>query len=162
MFFWNEATPQPTGSRFYSPSFVKHNRVWTQGYFVSVHPATRALILHSRADRFLNPSGVRFGGAEIYNVLERQLSDTIVDGICLGQRRPRDPDETLILFLHMKPGHRFNQKLVKRVIKNDLGPRHVPKFVFEEVPEIPVAYFSLVPPAPLSSGRSDQVQYWVI
>ncbi|KAG9714632.1 acetoacetate-CoA ligase, partial [Aureobasidium melanogenum] len=87
----------------------------------------------------LNPSGVRFGSAEIYNVIETFFGDDIQDSICVGQRRPGDHDEAVMLFLLMKPGKKYSEALVKEVkqrIGKECSPRHVPKYVFE-TPEIP-------------------------
>jgi acetoacetyl-CoA synthetase len=105
-----------------------------------IHPVTKNLTFLGRADGVLNPSGVRFGSAEIYGVLENRFP-MLADSICVGQRRPQDPDESVLLFLMMKPGHKFTQKLVndvKAAIRKELSPRHVPKYVFE-TPEIPVS-----------------------
>lgn len=94
----------------------------------------------------LNPSGVRFGSAEVYNVLDARFPDEIQDSVCVGQRRPEDEDERVLLFLLMKPGVKFTQGLASRVkdaISQDVGRRCVPKYVFE-TPEIPVSsVFSL-------------------
>jgi acetoacetyl-CoA synthetase len=59
----------------------------------------------------------------------------------VGQRRPNDPDESVMLFLLMKKGHKFTPQLVRQVkqaIRKEHSPRHVPKYVFE-TPEIPVS-----------------------
>lgn len=117
--------------------------MWTHGDFVSIHPITKQIVFHGRADGVLNPSGVRFGSAEIYRVLEGQFSKEIVDSICVGQRRPTDIDERVMLFLLLKPGVAFTPDLVARVksaIRTELSPRHVPMFTFE-TPEIPVCTF---------------------
>lgn len=114
--------------------------VWTHGDFVSIHPVTKQLLFHGRADGVLNPSGVRFGSAEIYRVIEGHFSKEIADSICVGQRRPTDSDERVMLFLLMKPGAAFTGDLVARVkqaIRRELSARHVPAFIFE-TPEIPV------------------------
>lgn len=135
VFFWND----PDGSRYHSAYFDKFDNVWTHGDFVMIHPVTKGLIFLGRADGVLNPSGVRFGSAEIYSVLEKSFP-TVADGICVGQRRPQDHDETVMLFLMMKPGEQFSKKLVddvKSAIRRELSPRHVPKYVFE-TPDIPV------------------------
>jgi len=63
----------------------------------------------------------------------------VADSICVGQRRPNDHDEIVLLFLQMAPGKKFNQSVVKDVkdaIGRELSKRHVPKHVFE-TPEIP-------------------------
>jgi acetoacetyl-CoA synthetase len=93
----------------------------------------------------LNPSGVRFGSAEVYNVLDARFPDEIQDSVCVGQRRPEDEDERVLLFLLMKPGAKFTEELVGRVksaIAQDVGRRCVPKYVFE-TPEIPVSQKSI-------------------
>jgi acetoacetyl-CoA synthetase len=103
-----------------------------------IHPVTKQIFFLGRADGVLNPSGVRFGSAEIYNVVE-QYFPQVQDSICVGQRRPNDHDETVLLFLLMAPGTKFSQQLVKDVqerIAKELSKRHVPKYVFP-TPEIP-------------------------
>lgn len=63
------------------------------------------------------------------------------DAICVGQRRPQDEDESVMLFLLMKPGEAFTKRLVndvKAAIRKELSARHVPKYVFE-TPDIPVS-----------------------
>ena len=117
--------------------------MWTHGDFVMIHPETKNLIFLGRADGVLNPSGVRFGSAEIYGVLENGFP-MLSDSICVGQRRPQDSDESVLLFLMMKPGEKFTTKLVndvKAAIRKELSPRHVPKHIFE-TPAIPVSYLS--------------------
>ncbi len=105
-----------------------------------MHPATRGITFLGRADGVLNPSGVRFGSAEIYAVVERNFADRVADSICVGQRRPRDPDESVLLFLLMRPGAAFDRRLaadVRAAVAAELTKRHVPRYVFE-TPEIPV------------------------
>lgn len=114
--------------------------MWTHGDFVMIHPITKNLIFLGRADGVLNPSGVRFGSAEIYGVLENGFP-MVSDAVCVGQRRPQDADESVMLFLMMKPGEKFTQRLVteiKAAIRKELSARHVPKYVFE-TPDIPVS-----------------------
>lgn len=111
------------------------------GDFCVIHPITGNISFLGRADGVLNPSGVRFGSAEIYSVIERRFANRVHDSLCVGQRRPADQDETVMLFLLMKPGHRFDTALVGEIraaIGRDLSKRHVPKYIFE-TPEIPVS-----------------------
>ena len=154
-FFWadNKPTsgsgPAAPGTRYHSSYFARFPHVWAHGDFCVVHPVTGGISFLGRADGVLNPSGVRFGSAEIYGVIERRFSDRVQDSLCVGQRRPQDADESVMLFLLMKPGHKFDEKLVKEVkeaIATDLSKRHVPKYIFE-TPEIPVSV--LLPPSPL-------------
>ncbi|KAK6849924.1 Acetoacetate-CoA ligase [Apiospora arundinis] len=137
---WGDKTPVGVhGSRFHAAYFARFDHVWAHGDFVVLDPKTKNLTFMGRADGVLNPSGVRFGSAEIYSVLERHFADRLADSVCVGQRRPQDTDESVMLFLLMRPGQQFNKKLVyevKEAIKRDLSKRHVPKYVFE-TPEIP-------------------------
>jgi acetoacetyl-CoA synthetase len=89
------------------------------------------------SDGVLNPSGVRFGSAEIYNAVS-QFPD-FEDTICVGQRRPQDSDERVILFIKMKgerPLLKCTVAAVRSAITAALSPRHVPSFIFQ-TPEIP-------------------------
>lgn len=141
--FWNDVAPANSPkSKLYSSYFARFNHVWTQGDFVSVQPRTKAIIHHGRADGVLNPSGIRFGSAEIYNVIEKRFSDIVSDSLCVGQKRPSDSDESVFLFLQLRPDKTFDEKLVaavKAAIREDLSPRHVPKYIFQ-TPEIPVGH----------------------
>jgi acetoacetyl-CoA synthetase len=139
---WGDKTPVGVkGSKYHSAYFARYDNVWAHGDFCVIHPVTKNITFLGRADGVLNPSGVRFGSAEIYSVLERNFADRIADSICVGQRRPQDHDESVMLFLLMRPGHKFEGRLVaevKEAIKRELTKRHVPKYVFE-TPEIPVS-----------------------
>ncbi|KAL2119252.1 hypothetical protein VTJ04DRAFT_6212 [Mycothermus thermophilus] len=149
-FFWADADPSGApqspsvrvaapGTKYHSAYFARFPHVWAHGDFCVVHPVTGSLTLLGRADGVLNPSGVRFGSAEIYGVIERRFADRVQDSLCVGQRRPTDADESVMLFVLMRPGYKFDQKLVaeiKQAIAKDLSKRHVPRWVFE-TPEIP-------------------------
>jgi acetoacetyl-CoA synthetase len=92
-----------------------------------------------RSDGVLKPSGVRFGSAELYNVLLKHFPDQVEDGLAIGRRRPEDSDETVVLFLKMKEGVKFSEELVqsiKSVVRKELSARHVPGVV-DECPDIP-------------------------
>lgn len=93
----------------------------------------------------LNPSGVRFGSAEIYEVIDSTFP-VVYDSICVGQRRPQDNDERVLLFLLMKSGRLFNRELardIKLEIAKQLTKRHVPAFIFP-TPAIPVSHLALL------------------
>jgi len=133
--FWGENGAQ----RYFESYFARFDDVWTHGDFIMIHPITKNVVFLGRADGVLNPSGVRFGSAEIYGIVDARFSDKIADSICVGQRRPNDNDESVMLFLLMKPGFKFTQSLVndvKAAIRKETSPRHVPKYVFE-TPDIP-------------------------
>lgn len=114
--------------------------VWHHGDFVRFNPATGGLYMLGRSDGILKPSGVRFGSAEIYNVLLKFFPESVEDALCIGRRRESDADETVVLFLKMKEGVKFSDELVggiKGVVRKELSARHVPGVV-DECPEIPV------------------------
>ncbi|OCK78802.1 acetoacetate-CoA ligase [Lepidopterella palustris CBS 459.81] len=114
--------------------------VWHHGDFVRFNPATGGLFMLGRSDGILKPAGVRFGSAEIYNVLLEHFADEVADALCIGRRREQDADETVVLFLKMADGKKCDEALVERIkgtVRKGLSARHVPG-VIEECPEIPV------------------------
>ncbi|EXJ87220.1 acetoacetate-CoA ligase [Capronia epimyces CBS 606.96] len=133
-FFWGDEG----GKRYKAAYFERFPGIWHQGDYIRMDPATQGIAFLGRSDGVLNPSGVRFGSAEIYNTLN--IFSSIEDSLCVGQRRPQDRDERVLLFVKMKPGHTLDHKLKKAIetrIRQDLSPRHVPKFIFE-TPDIPI------------------------
>jgi len=76
--------------------------VWCQGDSIMLLPDTGGLMIIGRSDGVLNPSGVRFGPAEIYAVTETFTAE-IGDALCVGQRRKDDEDEAVLLFIKLKP-----------------------------------------------------------
>ncbi|OQV08827.1 hypothetical protein CLAIMM_13044 [Cladophialophora immunda] len=87
------------------------DKVWTQGDFVSSSPVTGGYTMLGRSDGVLNPSGVRFGSAEIYNVVSEftEFEDTI----CVGQRRPQDSDERVVLFIKTKDNRTLSPSTIQ-------------------------------------------------
>ncbi|KAI9149337.1 Acetoacetyl-CoA synthetase [Paramyrothecium foliicola] len=139
LFLWGDKQPAP-GEKYHGAYFARYNKVWAQGDFCAIHPVTKSLVMLGRSDGVLNPSGVRFGSSDIYAVLERCFAELVAESLCVGQRRPQDLDERVVLFLLMKNGKKLDRALVKQVkdtIARELTKRHVPKYIFE-VPEIPV------------------------
>ena len=116
--------------------------VWAQHDFITQNPITKGLQILGRSDGVLNPSGIRFGSSEIYNIVEGPLFNSLVsDSLCVGRRRAHDKDEEVFLFIIMTPDHEndFTPQFVAKVkdaIRDGLSARHVPKFV-EQVKEIP-------------------------
>lgn len=135
--FWGENGKQ----KYFDSYFSRYREVWTHGDFVMVHPVTKQIAFLGRADGVLNPSGVRFGSGEIYGILEKHFSVDVQDSICVGQRRPQDSDETVMLFILMRQGRNLTMRLIqdiKSTIRKELSPRHVPKYIIE-TPAIPVS-----------------------
>ncbi|KAK2603462.1 hypothetical protein QQS21_004322 [Conoideocrella luteorostrata] len=139
LYLWNDGL-SPPGSKYRGAYFDRFKDAWAQGDFCVFNPKTGGMTMLGRSDGVLNPSGIRFGSSDIYAVLERCFPGEIADSLCVGQRRPGDLDERVVLFVIMKPGKQLDKKLVKSVrdtIATELTKRHVPRYVFE-IEEIPV------------------------
>ncbi|KAK2034231.1 acetoacetate-CoA ligase [Colletotrichum zoysiae] len=115
--------------------------VWHHGDFVKIpNPATGSLVMLGRSDGVLKPAGVRFGSAEIYNILTRFFASEVEDAVCVGRRRATDADETVCLFVVCAAGHQFDDELrakIKSIIRRELSPRHVPGVIEEAGGGIP-------------------------
>ena len=140
--FW---PPGPKGEARYKSSYFetfkdeKGKPIWHHGDFVKFNPQTGGIWMLGRSDGVLNPSGVRFGSSEIYNIVLKHFSTEIEDALCIGRKREQDPDETVVLFVKMAKDQKFSEDLVKEiqeVVRKELSARHVPKVV-DECPEIP-------------------------
>lgn len=101
------------------------------------------------SDGVLNPSGVRFGSSEIYNILSYpKFTSSIRDFLVVGQQRVTerysDPAERVVLFIKCTPSATTNSLTptptldseIRLEIAKNLSRRHVPTFIFE-VPEVP-------------------------
>lgn len=119
---------------------AKGQPIWHHGDFVRCDLDTGGIWMLGRSDGILKPAGVRFGSAEIYNVVLKHFPDNVADALCIGRRRETDSDESVVLFLKMADGQAVNPTLVDKIkstIKKALSARHVPAVV-DECPEIPV------------------------
>jgi acetoacetyl-CoA synthetase len=120
--------------------FERFPGLWHHGDFVRMDPATGGLVMLGRSDGVLKPAGVRFGSAEIYNVLTRFFAEEVEDAVCVGRRREEDRDETVCLFVVMKEGCVFDDGLRRRigeVVRRELSPRHVPGVIEEAKGGVP-------------------------
>ena len=133
--FWGK-----DGEEKYRKSYFETfgTNVWHHGDFVRFNPSTGGLIMLGRSDGVLKPAGVRFGSAEIYNVLLKHFPE-IEDALCIGRRREQDADETVVLFVKMVQEGTFTRELAARIqaiVRSELSARHVPGII-DECPEIP-------------------------
>ncbi|EGX94852.1 acetoacetyl-CoA synthase [Cordyceps militaris CM01] len=138
LYLWGDGATAP-GPKYRGAYYERFRHVWAQGDFCQVHVRTGAVLMQGRSDGVLNPSGVRFGSADIYAVLDRHFAAHVADSICVGQRRPADPDEQVLLFVLMRAPGSLTRALVadiRAAIARELTKRHVPKYIFE-IPEIP-------------------------
>jgi acetoacetyl-CoA synthetase len=125
----------PGGQEKYRAAyFDRFPGLWHHGDFVRMDPRTGGLVMLGRSDGVLKPAGVRFGSAEIYNVLTRFFAGEVEDAVCVGRRRETDRDETVCLFVVMADGKVFDEGVRKRVVqvvRRELSPRHVPGVIEE-------------------------------
>ncbi|EEP78479.1 acetoacetate-CoA ligase [Uncinocarpus reesii 1704] len=155
--FW---PPGPVGEAKYRSSYFETygDHVWHHGDFVKINPITGGLVMLGRSDGVLKPAGVRFGSAEIYNVILKHFADVIEDSLCIGRRRNGiETDETVVLFVKLNSTSSSSSgvstptgvvkepqslpaglaTLIQSVIRKELSPRHVPAII-DSCPEIPV------------------------
>lgn len=142
--FW---PPGPTGAEKYRKSYfdVFGPTIWHHGDFVRLEPHTGGVVMLGRSDGVLKPAGVRFGSAEIYNVLLKHFADEVEDSLCIGRRRDGiDTDETVVLFVKLASQGDAPTTMppdlatrIQATIRKELSPRHVPGIV-DVCPEIPV------------------------
>ena len=85
---------------------------------------------------FRNPGGIRFGSAELYDVIElcfapanTHAGHTIVDCLAVGQSVAQGSDERVILFVKLLEGQTLTEELEKKIkseIRTRRSARHVP------------------------------------
>ncbi|CZS91872.1 related to acetoacetyl-CoA synthetase [Rhynchosporium agropyri] len=138
--FFHPSSPSQGQDKYRAAYFEQFPGVWHHGDFIRFEKGTRGLTMLGRSDGILKPSGVRFGSAEIYNVLLKHFSKEIADAICVGRRRETDTDEVVVLFLKMADGQVCDAILkdaIKAVIRKELSARHVPAII-DECFDIPI------------------------
>jgi len=79
-----------------------------------------------------NPGGVRFGSAELYDVIDMCFPSDIQDCVAVGQSIENGTDERVILFVKLPEGKTLSEELeqnIKGEIRKRRTPRHVPSKV---------------------------------
>lgn len=147
LYFWGAPEDKEKLQEKYMDSYYRRYldgpavNYWAQGDFISRHLRTGGFEIHGRSDGVLNPSGVRFGSAEIYSVVESGKFPSVVDSVVVGQRRPgKDDDERVLLFVKCKPGAKLGDEekaAISKAIREAYSARHVPKYIFQ-VEDIPI------------------------
>ena len=94
-----------------------------------------------RADNVLNPGGIRFGSAQIYQVLEANKSvvkhlDQVSNSLVCALKTPKGDDEVVILFLVLQEALSEQdwaalQASIKKLIREKESARHVPRFIVQ-------------------------------
>jgi acetoacetyl-CoA synthetase len=131
IYFWGD----PGGERLEESYFSIWPGVWRHGDWIEITERGTAII-YGRSDSTINRGGIRMGTAEIYRAV--LAVDAVQDALVVDV--PREDDENWMpLFVVMKDGHTLDDdtaKEIKRKIREDCSPRHVPNDVIE-IPEIP-------------------------
>ncbi|KAM0752422.1 acetoacetate-CoA ligase [Meredithblackwellia eburnea MCA 4105] len=160
VFFWNDKG----GERYRASYFDKFEGVWAHGDFCIIGESREGngggLVMLGRSDGVLNPSGIRFGSSEIYEVLDSV--DSVVDSLVIGQKTQGGSDERVVLFVQLQEGKLLGDDLMKEIklkIRTSRSARHVPERILQvgDVPhtvngkkvEIPVK--KLLNGAPMAS-----------
>ena len=128
-------------AKYRAAYFERFHGWWHHGDLVRlVGDKHQYLLMLGRSDGILKPSGVRFGSAEIYNVLIRFFAKEVEDSLCVGRRRPQDTDETVCLFILRPTTAELGARIadfddlrarIKATIRRELSPRHVPGIIEE-------------------------------
>ncbi|MFJ2560119.1 MULTISPECIES: acetoacetate--CoA ligase [unclassified Streptomyces] len=129
--FWND----PDGSRYRDSYFEMFPGAWRHGDWITLTDRG-SVIIHGRSDSTLNRQGVRMGSADIYEAVERLPE--IRESLVIGVEEP-DGGYWMPLFVHLAEGAVLDDELrtrVKRTIREQLSPRHVPDEIIE-APGIP-------------------------
>ncbi len=128
--FWNDKN----NKKYKSAYFKKYKNVWHHGDFAE-RKSNGGYVIYGRSDATLNPGGARLGTAEIYSVVDKFKE--VKESIVIGQKW--DNDVRIILFVVLKQPKSLNEDLsfnLKKAIRKDASPRHVPKKIIE-VSDIP-------------------------
>ena len=128
--FWNDKN----NKKYKSAYFKKYKNVWHHGDFAE-RKSNGGYVIYGRSDATLNPGGARLGTAEIYSVVDKFKE--VKESIVIGQKW--DNDVRIILFVVLKKPKSLNEDLsfnLKKAIRKDASPRHVPKKIIE-VSDIP-------------------------
>jgi acetoacetyl-CoA synthetase len=124
--FWND----PDGSRYRESYFEMFPGVWRHGDWTTL-TSRGTVVIHGRSDSTLNRQGVRMGSADIYEAVERLPE--IRESLVIGVEQP-DGGYWMPLFVHLAEGAVLDDALrdrVKRTIREQLSPRHVPDEIIE-------------------------------
>ncbi|KAG8934326.1 hypothetical protein FRC02_010183 [Tulasnella sp. 418] len=137
--------------RYRQSYFDEFKDIWYHGDHVLITPSREGngggLVMLGRSDGVLNPSGIRFGSSEIYDVLESRFgaskstpqSEVILDSLVVGQSIQGGTDERVVLFVYLPEGQTLSQELIKKIkteIRSRRTARHVPEVVVQ-VSDIP-------------------------
>jgi len=126
IYFWNDTD----NIRYQKSYFQKFKGVWSHGDYCEISSSSGGVLMLGRSDGTLNPNGVRFGSAEIYNIVNSTHVKEVQDSLCVAQNT--NDGERVVLFIKLAATHVFDMDLVKRIktlIRQHLSARHVPSHI---------------------------------
>ena len=131
LFFWGD---DRDGERLRESYFSMYPGVWRHGDWIRITPRGGAVI-YGRSDSTINRQGVRMGTSEIYRAagaVEEVLDALVVD---VPARAERDAELWMVLFVVLARGRRRSTRscsaTIKRRIREDCSPRHVPNEILQ-------------------------------
>ena len=130
LYFWGDKQ----NKRLTESYFETFPGVWKHGDWIEFTDYGGSVI-YGRSDATLNPGGARLGTAEIYSIVDK--FNEVKESIVIGQQW--DNDVRIILFIVLKTPKTLTEKLtlkLKKAIRQNASPRHVPKKIIE-VSDIP-------------------------
>jgi acetoacetyl-CoA synthetase len=132
LFFWGDED----GERLRDSYFSMYPGVWRHGDWIRITPRGGAFI-YGRSDSTINRQGVRMGTSEIYRAAA--TVPEVLDALVVDVPRGGSGELWMPLFVVLEPGVELDEPLtalIKRRIREDCSPRHVPNDVLqiEEVP----------------------------
>ncbi|KIK68140.1 hypothetical protein GYMLUDRAFT_36974 [Collybiopsis luxurians FD-317 M1] len=141
--FGTDEAVKAAQARFQDAYFTRSDGVWYHGDHVLITQSREenagGVVMLGRSDGVLNPGGVRFGSAELYDVVDGHFADSIDDCIATGQSIENGTDERVILFVKLPKDQELSSTLVDALrtqIRQKRSPRHVPSKIIQ-VPDIP-------------------------
>ncbi|KAH9943407.1 acetoacyl-CoA synthetase [Epithele typhae] len=146
--------------RYQDAYFSEFEGVWYHGDHIMI-TSSRAgngggIVMLGRSDGVLNPGGVRFGSAEIYDVIEEcfapaatHAAHAVADCLAVGQNIANNTDERVVLFVKLLEGQTLTEELTKRIKTEIVQVADIPYTVNMKRVEVPVK--KIINGAPVSS-----------
>jgi len=133
LFFWDDES----GERLHDSYFAMYPGVWRHGDWIRITPRGGAVI-YGRSDSTINRMGVRMGTSEIYRAAA--AVEQVLDALVVDIPKPGGEGELwMVLFVALAEGVALDDELtarIKRSIREDCSPRHVPNEV-RQIVEVP-------------------------
>ncbi|MBP6219263.1 MAG: acetoacetate--CoA ligase [Oligoflexales bacterium] len=134
IFFLNDAEGRLYRKVYFEYYIEQGREVWRHGDLIQ-RSENGGILVQGRSDATLKAGGVRIGTAEIYRCLESYFPE--FEDSAAVEYKMADGDGVIILFVKTSgPFLQGTEQKLKQVIRKQLSPRHVPKWVYP-VQDIP-------------------------